>query len=72
MTKSGGSSHYHRPRGSFKIEQIYISGDNGKTSAGVPVRTSNEVYVKFTVVEPLFVPPFLTGHTTLGSMVSIP
>ena len=27
--RTAGSSHYHRPRGSFKIDQIYLSGDGG-------------------------------------------
>jgi hypothetical protein len=33
---------------------------------GLPAITDNEVYVKFTVVEPLFVPPFLTGSDCEG------
>jgi hypothetical protein len=64
--RTAGSSHYHRPRGSFKIDQIYWSDDNGKTARRLPAITDNEVYVKFTVVEPLFVPPFLTGSDCEG------
>ena len=64
--RTAGSSHYHRPRGSFKIDQIYLSTDGGKTASGTPIITSNEVYVKVTVVEPLFVPPFLTGSDCEG------
>ena len=63
--RTASSSHYHRPRGSFKIDQIYLSTDGGKTASGTPLITSNEVYVKVTVVEPLFVPPFLTGSCLL-------
>ena len=63
--RTGGSSHYHRPRGSFKIDQIFQSGDM-KTSNGVPGLADTDVYVKFTVVEPLFVPPFLAGCDNEG------
>ena len=59
----GGSSHYHRPRGSFRIDQIHASGDGGKTSTGVPVAIGD---IKFTVTEPLFAPPFLTGSDCEG------
>ena len=64
--RTAGSSHYHRPRGSFKIDQIFKSADQGKTANGVPDINSNEVYVKFTVVEPIFVPPFLAGCDSEG------
>ena len=63
---TAGSSHYHRPRGSFRIDQIYFSTDDGKTGTRVPQTADNEVYVKVTVTEPLFVPPFLIGSDCEG------
>jgi hypothetical protein len=64
--RTAGSSHYHRPRGSFKIDQIFYSNDGGKTAARVPAVGDTEVYVKFTVIEPIFVPPFLAGCDSEG------
>ena len=64
--RTAGSSHYHRPRGSFKIDQIYWSNDGKLDTARRPAVGDNEVYVRFTVVEPLFVPPFLTGSDCEG------
>ena len=57
QVRTAGSSHYHRPRGSFKIDQIFFSNDGGKTAARVPAVGDTEVYVKSTVAEPIFVPP---------------
>jgi hypothetical protein len=64
--RTAGSSHYHRPRGSFKIDQIYWSADGKLDTARRPAVGDNEVYVRFTVVEPLFVPPFLSGSDCEG------
>ena len=64
--RTAGSSHYHRPRGSFKIDHIVFSNDGGSTAARVPAIGDTEVYVQFTVVEPLFVPPFLAGCDSEG------
>ena len=52
--RTAGSSNYHRPRGSFKIAQIFFSNDGGKTAARVPALADTDVYVKFTVIEPNF------------------
>ena len=64
--RPAGSSHTHRPRGSFIIDKIYTSGDNGLTANGIPTETSNEVYVQITVKEPLFLSPFLVGADCEG------
>ena len=64
--RTAGSSHYHRPRGSFKIDQIYFSADGKLDTARLPARGDDVVYVRFTVTEPLFVPPFLTGSDCEG------
>ena len=64
--RPAGSSHFHRPRGSFMIDKIYTSGDNGLTANGFPTDASNEVYVQITVKEPLFLSPFLVGADCEG------
>ena len=66
--RHAGSSHSHRPRGIFKIDRIYTSGDGGVTASGVPNAdaTTSKVYVQFTVSEPLFLSPFLVGADELG------
>ena len=53
-------SHTHRPRGIFKIDRIYTSGDGGITASGVPNAdaATTKVHVQFTVSEPLFLSPF--------------
>jgi len=64
--RPAGSSHTHRTRGSFMIDKIYTSADNGLTANGIPTDTSNEVYVQITVKEPLFLSPFLVGADCEG------
>jgi hypothetical protein len=66
--RPAGSSHKHRPRGIFKIDRIYTSGDGGITASGVPdaAAATTKVYVQFTVSEPLFLSPFLVGADELG------
>ena len=67
--RPAGSSHHHRPRGIFKIDEIYsIDGAGAKV---VPVISDGAaamlpVYVKFTVQEPLFLSPFLVGADSEG------
>jgi hypothetical protein len=53
--RPAGSSSTHRPRGIFKIDRIYAAG------GAVPDTASTEVFVQFTVVEPLFLSPFISG-----------
>ena len=65
MSKSG-SSHTHRPRGSFMNDKTYTPGDNGLTALGIPADASNEVYVQVTVKKPLFLSPFLVGADCEG------
>jgi hypothetical protein len=66
--RPAGSSHKHRPRGIFKIDRIYTSGDGGITASGIPNAdaATTKVYVQFTVSEPLFLSPFLVGADELG------
>ena len=58
--RTAGSSHYHRPRGSLETGQIFTSGDQGKTTDGMPARGDTEVYATCTVLEPC-VPHVLAG-----------
>ena len=46
--RAAGSSHTHRPRGSFMIDMIYTSDNSWLTANGIPTDTSNEVYVQVT------------------------
>mgnify|MGYP003347237552 CR=1 FL=1 len=61
--RPAGSSHTHKPRGSFKI--ISITG-NDPDAAGVtpalPTSASTSVWVKFRVTEPLFLSQIGRAH----------
>ena len=50
----------------LKLTKYSILLMEEKTALRVPARTDTDVYVKFTVVEPIFVPPFLTGCDSEG------
>ena len=64
--RPAGSSHTHRPRGSFMIDKIYTSADNRLIANSVPTEGSSEVYVQVTVKEPLCLSPFLVGADCEG------
>ena len=66
--RPAGSSHSQRPRGIFKIDRMYTSGDGGMTASAVPNAdaTATKVYVQFTVTEPLLLSPSLVGADELG------
>ena len=59
MNRPAGTAYYHKPRGSWRINQIYALYANGNKI--VPYPTSLNVYVKFEVTEPLLLSPFLFG-----------
>ena len=56
-----GSSHHHKPRGSYKIDAIWAYGP-GSTVAREVLSTDNTVYVQFTVTETLLLSPFTFGN----------
>jgi hypothetical protein len=59
--RPAGSSWYHKPRGSFKLEALYsINGETGAKQR--PLITDNVVYARFKVTEPLLISPFVFGH----------
>ena len=59
MNRPAGTSYYHKPRGSWKIQKIYSLSAAGAERA--PTLTGTEVYVKFEVTEPLLLSPFVFG-----------
>ena len=59
MNRPAGTSYYHKPRGSWKIQKIYSLSAGGAERA--PTLTDTEVYVKFEVTEPLLLSPFVFG-----------
>ncbi len=64
MNRQAGSAHYHKPRGSWKIKNIYAVIPAGQANAGskrVPAVTDTTVYVTFEVTEPLLLSPFVFG-----------
>ena len=55
--RPAGSSHYHRPRGIFKIDKIFTSTAADYTPTGLPDADDSIVYVQFTVKEPSWLSP---------------
>ena len=64
--RTAGSSHCHRPRGIFVIDKIFTSTGADYTPTALPNKDSNEVYVQFTVKEPIWLSPFLVGADSEG------
>ena len=58
MNRPAGAAYYHKPRGSWNIRKIYAL--NAGTTL-TPLVTDTEVYVQFTVTEPLLLSPFAVG-----------
>jgi len=59
VNRPAGSSHYHKPRGSWVVNRIY----GGTLAAPRDVRlTDDTVFVEFQVTEPLLLSPFTFGH----------
>ena len=60
QNRIAGSSHNHKPRGTWSINRIY-----GKDSAGLiqaVLLADEDVYVEFDVCEPLLLSPFTLGQ----------
>ena len=53
-------------RDSFVIDKIFTSTGTEYTPTALPNKDSNQVYVQFTVKEPLFLSPFLVGADSEG------
>jgi len=58
--RPAGSTWYHRPRGSWVLNELYaLDGAGAKRR---PLVTDNVVYATYTVTEPLIMSPFVFGH----------
>ena len=60
MSRPSGSSHNHRPRGSFRILRIFASDDGGRTPRA-STAADTTMYIQFRTLEPIFVSPFVFG-----------
>ena len=67
MNRIANSSHCHKPRGSYVIDAIFRASSDANAISGArfeiteSAATYPNVYVQFTVTEPLFLSPFLLG-----------
>ncbi len=57
LNRPAGTAYYHKPRGAWKIKQIYARAAD--RSIRVPGIANDAVYVTFEVMEPLLVPKCL-------------
>ena len=55
-----GSSYYHKPRGSWKLQALYAI-DAATSAKRSPVPADSTIYVTFKVTEPLIISPFVFG-----------
>ena len=55
-----GTSYYHKPRGSWKLQALYAI-DSGTSAKRPPLPSDTTVYVTFKVTEPLLISPFVFG-----------
>ena len=58
MNRPAGTSYYHKPRGSWKLKELWAN-DGGIPR--LPTTDDTEVFVKFEVCEPLLMSPFVFG-----------
>ena len=58
MNRPAGTAYYHKPRGSWRIKEIYALEGSNKIVPGIIDR---DVYAKFEVTEPLLLSPFICG-----------
>ena len=59
MNRPAGTAYYHKPRGAWKIQNIYSLTEDGVKR--VPGVADKIVYVTFEVTEPLLLSPFVFG-----------
>ncbi|MFM7982951.1 MAG: hypothetical protein ACKPKO_26865, partial [Candidatus Fonsibacter sp.] len=57
MNRPAGTAYYHKPRGSWRIKELYAITLNGEVRA--PTNLDSDVSVNFQVTEPLLSSPFI-------------
>lgn len=63
MMRPAGSGNFHKPRGSWKVKQIFDIRNVGGTDTEVlPIITDTDVYVQIEVTEPLLCSPLVLGN----------
>ena len=56
-----GTSYYHTPRGSWKLQALYVLDGAAPGGRRSPKPSDTTVYVTFKVTEPLLISPFVFG-----------
>jgi hypothetical protein len=56
-----GSSYYHKPRGTWKLQALYVLDPSATDGKRKPKPSDTTVYVTFKVTEPLLISPFVFG-----------
>ena len=57
--RPAGTAYYHKPRGSWKLKELYSK--NAQGAKHTPLLTDTDVYAVFEVCEPLLLSPFVFG-----------
>ena len=61
INRPAGTAYYHKPRGSWKLKQLYAKNPANNNAPRTPLLTDTEVYAVFEVCEPLLLSPFVFG-----------
>ena len=61
MSRPAGTAYYHKPRGSWKLKQLYSKNPANNNAPRTPLLTDTDVYAVFEVCEPLLLSPFVFG-----------
>ena len=56
-----GTSYYHKPRGSWKLQALYVLDAAAPGGKRTPKPSDTTVYVRVRVTEPLLISPFVLG-----------
>ena len=63
MNRLAGTSKKHRPRGSYRILEMWVNDAAAAGGRRLPRVGENFVFVKFKVIEPILMSPFTFGTT---------
>mgnify|MGYP000907415519 FL=1 len=61
INRPAGTAYYHKPRGSWKLKQLYAKNPANNNAPRTPLLTDTDVYAVFEVCEPLLLSPFVFG-----------